>query len=214
MIGSGGLLARSGLRRSVRAAEGTGALEVLAALTVFLIALHLTAPSFVRWRGRQQLRGAVQGLVLAALRLQATAVATGRGHGLVFDVGSDTLAWRWAADGDGDGLRRGDLDTGTDEFLGPVVGLSREYADLLPGRPAGVPPVSGGAEGTGGVAFGSAALLAFSPDGSSSSGTLYLQNRWGDAAALRVYGPTGRFTLWWWEAGSGSWRILDRSPGL
>ncbi|MFQ5743736.1 MAG: hypothetical protein ACE5HV_09135 [Acidobacteriota bacterium] len=189
-------------------ASGGAMVEMVVVLALLLILLQLVSPSFVHWRARQQLRGTVQSLGSTVRRLQAAAEASGRAHGLALASDAGNLNWQLVVDGDGDGLRRTDLAAGVDLPLEPARVLRFVYPDVHPGRPAGVPPLSGGSPGIGGVAFGRASLLTCSPDGGSSAGTLYLHDRHGDGAALRMYGPTGRVTLWWWEAGEGGWTLL------
>ena len=104
-----------------------------------------------------------------------------------------------------------DFDSGVDGGLGPAVSLCRFYPSVRPGRPAGVSPVGGGAGGVDGLAFGRSPSIVCSPDGGGRAGTLYLRSIRDHGAALRVYGPTSRVTLWWWDTEARTWRRLDRS---
>ena len=172
------------------------------------ILVQLVVPSFVGWRRRTELRGAAQSLALAVQLLRASALATGRSHGIVFAPG-DNLSWQAVVDGDGDGVRRDDVVEGVDPAFGATWFLERRFPGLRSGLPPGVPPLRGGSPGRYGVAFGRGAILSCGIDGTTSSGTLYLQDRGGNAAALRLYGPTGRVTLWWRGSADRSWNRLD-----
>ncbi len=76
------------------------------------------------------------------------------------------------------------------------------------GRPPAVPTVLGGAADRDGLAFGGSKVVSCAPTGGARSGTLYLRSSSGDAAALRIYGPTGRITLWWWNESLADWDEL------
>ncbi len=185
-------------------------LELLVTLTVLAVALHFAAASFVEWKVRQELRGAVRNLGLTVTRLCAAAVASGRAHGLLLDSDGEDLVWQAGIDGDGDRIGRGDFESGVDGSLGPPLSLRRFYPNVRPGRIAGVPPVGGGASGVDGLAFGRSPSIVCSPDGGGRAGTLYLRSIRDHGAALRVYGPTSRVLLWWWDTETGAWRGLNR----
>ena len=191
-----------------RALCGASLVETVVVLALLAILVQLAAPSFVRWRLRTELRGAVQNLRLTVQRLRSSALATGRTHGVVFAPEGE-LSWETVVDGDGDGVRSADLAAGIDIRIGPTWLLDRRFPGLRAGLPQGVPTLAGGAAGRNGVAFGRSSILSCSPDGTTSTGTLYLHDPGGNAAALRLYGPTGRVTLWWWNFADTSWKRLD-----
>lgn len=195
---------------SLRQSRGYGLVEAIVTLTVLATLLVTVAPDLRAWRERRRLQGAIASMGLVVGGTRAAAMATGRGRALAFATADDRLAWTVLEDGDGDGVRRRDLDDGVDRALGGPVWLDGLHPGVAPGRPSGVPGVSGSSSGADGVAFGRSSMLSFAPDGAASSGTLYLRSRRGSgrAAALRVYGLTGRVTLWWWEADGEGWRPL------
>jgi type II secretory pathway pseudopilin PulG len=198
--------ARSG-RRSPRAATAAGASLLEALVVVALVGLVVmpAVPSFAAWRQRQRLDSALRHLAQEVARACAFAAASGRTHGVRFEASAVDLGWALAADGDGDGLTTADLEDGTDPAVVATERLTLRFPGLLPGRPAGVPTVAGGAADRDGMAFGGAAAVSCSADGGARSGTLYLRSERGDAAALRVYGPSARLTLWWWDTTVGRW---------
>lgn len=182
--------------------------ELTAALAVLGIVAASSAPDLLAWRARHRLRGASQGLALTLSGLRAAAAATGQARALDFSRELGGLSWRIVMDGDGDGVRSRDLRRGTDPVVGGPYRLDAVYPGVRSGRPAGVPTLLRGAPGSGGVAFGRASRCVFKADGRSSTGTLYLRsgNRYG--AAVRVYGATGRVSVWWWVVDDGRWAPL------
>lgn len=195
---------------SRRRSRGYSLVEAIVGLTLLATLLVTVAPDLRAWRERRRLHGAIGSMGLIAAGTRAAAMATGRGRALAFAAEDDRLAWTLLEDGDGDGVRRRDLAAGDDRALRGPVWLDGLHPGVAPGRPPGVPGVSGSGSGADGVAFGRSSMLSFAPDGAASSGTLYLRSRRGArrAAALRVYGPTGRVSLWWWEADGEGWRPL------
>ena len=112
-------------------------------------------------------------------------------------------------DGDGDGVRQSDVDQGIDPALSP-----REYLDyqsrgvsLRINQPVTDP--GGGADIPAGgdpLRIGNTALLAFSPLGSATSGTLYVAGDRGPQMAIRVFGATGRVRLMVYDPQARQWR--------
>jgi type II secretory pathway pseudopilin PulG len=74
--------------------------------------------------------------------------------------------------------------------------LAWHFQGVTFGILAGVPDANGVAAGTSdGVRLGSSALLSMNPNGSSSSGTLYMHGRRRAQYAVRVLGETGRIRV-------------------
>lgn len=187
---------------------GFSAVEILVALALLGVVVLQVGPAFVGWRQRQRLDAAVREAALQLGRACALAAASGRTHALHFEPSGGDLEWVLVADGDGDGVSADDLAAGVDAPIGPRVRLSVAYPGIAPGRPAGVPTVAGGAADHLGLAFGGAGTVSCSGDGGARSGTLYLQGDGRQAAALRVYGPTARLSLWWWGGAPAAWQRL------
>ena len=187
--------------------RGPSILETLTALAVLGILVLSGAPSFVRWRQQQAVEAAVRHLELLFTRVCAAAVASGRTHAVQFDPDGADL--RWVAVVDGDGVTRADLAAHVDVPLEAWSSLGMLFPGGEPGRPSAVPTVLGGAADRHGLAFGRSEVVSCAPTGGGAhSGTLYLRSRSGDAAALRIYGPTGHFTLWWWNGPGAEWNEL------
>lgn len=113
------------------------------------------------------------------------------------------------ADGDGDGVRQADIDGGVDAPLTP-----REFLDdHARGIALRINQRITDAGGTGDldagddpIRIGNTALLAFSPYGSATSGTLYVAGHRGPQMAIRVFGATGRVRLMTFDAQARQWR--------
>ncbi len=188
--------------------RGASLVETLTTLAVLGILALYGAPSFVRWRQQQEVEAAARHLELLLTRVCVAAVASGRIHGVQFDPDGADLHWVAVVDGDGDGVTSADLAANVDVALEAWSSLGMLFPGVKGGRPPAVPTVLGGAADRDGLAFGGSEVVSCAPTGGARSGTLYLRSSSGDAAALRIYGPTGRITLWWWNESLADWDEL------
>jgi prepilin-type N-terminal cleavage/methylation domain-containing protein len=144
----------------------------------------------------------VAGLVLSG-RMEALKRA--RSVGLRFEASGLDYTYGSFVDGNGNGLRTADIRSGVDGPLGP----EQRLADRFPGVRFGLQPGAPDADGvrgssTDGVRIGSSGILTTGPDGTATSGTLYLQGRRAQYA-VRVLGATARTRVLKLEPGAGTW---------
>jgi prepilin-type N-terminal cleavage/methylation domain-containing protein len=109
------------------------------------------------------------------------------------------------ADGNGDGVRTADIARGVDRPLAPAQQLRDQFPGVAFGLLAGIPDADGAAAGSpDGVRIGSARILTMSPEGTATSGTLYLRGRQAQYA-VRVLGATGRTRVLRFDRGARTW---------
>ena len=103
------------------------------------------------------------------------------------------------------GIRTADIQGGIDLGLDAARQLGSDFRGVRFGLVVGIPDVDGVRNTSpDGVRIGTARILTMSPDGTATSGTLYLQC--GRAQyAVRVLGATGRTRVLKYEQGSASW---------
>lgn len=190
----------------LRSIHGTSVVELVVLLAVAGIVLQIATPSLVRWRHQRLLHAAAWSLTVATTALRSAAASDGAIRGVVFDRG-DSAGWRIFSDGDGDGLRRTDMAALVDSQLQPPVRLAESYPGVEFGLPGGRKGLDGRVVEEG-VRFGRSSILSFAPEGTSSTGTVYLSNSPGDAVAVRFYGPTGRVSVWRSDGLDRAWRRL------
>ncbi|MEW5981912.1 MAG: GspH/FimT family protein [Acidobacteriota bacterium] len=169
-------------------------LVVAAGIVCTLAALSM-APLLA---SREPLRAAAAGRYLASVFQAArlNAVQRGRSVGIRFDRDRDGYGWMVYADGNDNGIRIADITSGIDAPLEARRSLPSLVAGVDLGSLPGVPQVDSSiAVGDDPIRFGSSDLLSFSPDGTSSSGTVYVVGRGGHAWAVRVLGATARIRL-------------------
>jgi len=146
--------------------------------------------------------------------MQSEAVRRRHYVGIVFQRNPEgNYVFELIQDGDGDGIRSGDLENGRDfRFSGPFT-IFREYPGIRFGflpdvRIPGVPPGGGWLDTRKDpIRFGRSDIISFSPRGRSSSGSLYLTDGRDRIMALVVYGPTVRVRVWQFLESTGAWNL-------
>ena len=120
--------------------------------------------------------------------------AVSRAHSvaLVFDRDQDRWTFRVCEDGNGNGIRRAEIASGTDPCPeGPV-----DVAAMFPGARVDVDAGLRGPSGEPGspdpVRFGASNIASFSSLGGCTAGTLFLRSPLGAQYAVRIAGGTGR----------------------
>ena len=152
--------------------------------------------------GTQFLAGQLQRARLEALK-RARTVAV---HLVVVD---ERTSIQLFADGDGDGVRQYDVDHGIDPALAPQEFLDDRARGVSLRINQAVMDIGGGgvlAPGDDPLRIGNTSLLAFSPLGSATGGTLYVAGHRGLQMAIRVFGATGRVRVMTFDAQARQWR--------
>jgi hypothetical protein len=125
--------------------------------------------------------------------------------GLRFLLSSPDYEFSSYIDGNGNGLRTADILSGVDTSLGPARQLGSDFRGVHFGLTIGIPDVDGLRNAAAdGVRIGTARILTVSPDGTATSGTLYVQGAHAQYT-VRVLGATGRTRVLKYEPGSQSW---------
>jgi prepilin-type N-terminal cleavage/methylation domain-containing protein len=144
----------------------------------------------------------VAGLVLSD---RMDALKRARSVGLRFEASEGDYAFGPFLDGNGNGIRAADIRSGVDAPLGAEQRLSDRFPGVRFGLQPGAPDADGvRGQSTDGVRIGSARILVTGPDGTATSGTLYLQGRRAQYA-VRILGATARTRVLKFESGAGTW---------
>lgn len=125
--------------------------------------------------------------------------------GLRFEPAPVDYSFALYIDGNRNGVRAADIARGIDRALAPRQRLGDRFAGVQFGLGAGMPDADGLAGGgTDGVRIGAGRILTTSPDGTATSGTLYVRGRRAQYA-VRVLGATGRTRVLKYNTGTRSW---------
>jgi prepilin-type N-terminal cleavage/methylation domain-containing protein len=123
--------------------------------------------------------------------------------GAVIARNSGIYVSNFYVDGNANGIRIADVQSGMDAPFARAYALNRAQSDIIAGflqdeAVPEIPPKTGFLDPTGDpVKFGRSDIISFSPNGDSSSGTLYLACRsQHQMFAIVLYGATARLTVW------------------
>lgn len=193
----------------VRTNRGFGLIELLFVLalgvTLTSIAVPLTADVVEETRvasAARNLAARIGGMRIDALK-QSTCI------GMRFQrAGPDDYSFELFVDGNGNGVRTAEISAGIDVRNGWPQRLGDQFPGVGFGLLPGIPDADAqSGTGTDGVRIGSARILTMSPDGTSSSGTVYVRGR-RTQYAIRVLGATGRTRVLYFHPGKRQW--IDR----
>ncbi len=170
------------------------------AVVVLLLAAVLGAlavPVTAGARRRADARGAARLLATRMRLARVQAVARGVNVALQIGAGPSGPLVRVFADGNGNGVRQADIASGVDPPIEPDIPLGELFPWVGLGAADGAIP--DGAEPV------PVDLYSFSPVGTASSGTVYLQAGPSAQFAVRVLGATARVRVLQRQALTGAW---------
>src|SRR4051812_34430485 len=145
---------------------------------------------------------------LASARFQA--IKRSIAHGIRFEAAGGDYTLSLVADGNRNGLRTSELQSGIDRTLSEPELLGGHFSGVSLGLWDGIPDAdgqpSGGADG---VRFGVSKVVALNGDGTASSGTLYVRGPSRAQYAVRLLGSTGRIRILRFDAVHAAWLELS-----
>lgn len=186
-------------------------LVVVLCLTAMIITAGI--PTLTEARRAAALREASGRLWGMLVLCRANAIMRCRATALVFERTEDG-AWRCfvAEDGDGDGLRRADMEAGRDRVIGEVLHLEGTTAGLgiLADRRVPDPSGSGRLDGNfdDPVRAGRGDIITFTPRSTATPSSIYLTDYHDRMRVLRITPGTGRVYGLVWRTGWKKWRTV------
>ena len=181
-------------------------LELLFALAITGTLTAIAVPQGLRALDDFRTRAAARYLAQRLADARLSAIKRSLAQGLRFEAGSPDYRITAVADGNANGLRTVEIQNGTDRTLTTPDTIGSHFEGVAFGILDGVPDADGlPAAGSDGVRVGSSRLLAMNPDGTSSSGTVYLHGRDRAQYAVRVLGVTGRVRMLRFDYGRRRW---------
>ncbi len=169
--------------------------------TLTAIAVPLTTDTIEEMRTAMAARY-ISGLIAGA---RMSAVSRSAAVALRFEAGDGDYYFGPVLDGNNNGVRTMDVRQGVDVPLMTPERLRDKFPGVSFAIRAGIPDLDGATgEQRDGVRIGSARILTLSPNGTATSGTLYMCGRRGQYA-VRVLGATGRTRLFQYRTGDRAW---------
>src|SRR3954470_3875052 len=190
LAGAGTMRRRHDGRRSCR---GFTLPEVLLAVAITTIVLGMSVPMTASALDEIRTSMAARYVEGRIMNARMLAVKRSASVALCFEPAGVDYGLTEYVDGNGNGVRSTEITSGIDQQLSPRLFLRDQFPLVVFGLRAGIPDVDGlrsTAEGDG-IRIGTSRILAMGPDGTASSGTVYLHGRRGQYA-VRILGATGR----------------------
>jgi prepilin-type N-terminal cleavage/methylation domain-containing protein len=179
---------------AVRSNRGFTLAELLFALGVAAVFTAAAAPQLLAGLDEWRTRGAVRYLSSRLYRARMEAAIRNVDTAVRFVAAGNTFEYVTVVDGNGNGVRAADVQSGADRTVDHTERLADKFAGVdfgaLPGLPAVDP--SGTAPGADPIRLGSSNMVTFTPLGSSSPGSVYVRGRGRVQYVLRMFAETGR----------------------
>jgi len=176
--------------------HGYTILELLFAVAIAGTVTTIAVPQGLRALDDFRTKTAARYLAQRLADARITAIKRSTSVGLRFDPGSPDYRVSTVVDGNHDGLRTTEITWGIDLTITPADTLDTHFSGVAFGILTGVPDADGQPAGSAdGVRTGTSKLVSMNPDGTSSSGTLYVHGRERTQYAVRVFGTTGRVRI-------------------
>jgi type II secretory pathway pseudopilin PulG len=186
---------------------GWSLVELVMVIGVSLVAGAIAAAAFAPLGDAARALGAARALAGPIQRERLEAARTGRVCGFHFDADGSGIGFTRVTDGNGNGLRSAEIADGVDPVRGPRQRLSDTFAGVRLAIVDTLPSIDGGPDlvaGADPIRLGSS-ILALSPAGSATSGTVYLASADGRQFAVRVLGATGRVRIYEFHRATERW---------
>jgi prepilin-type N-terminal cleavage/methylation domain-containing protein len=179
----------------MRREHGLTMLEILVVLAIVGVVAIASAPAFANYRRAASLRAEVAEVrgILRAVRSRAIMRSTHAG--VKFIRAGNVWTYALYDDGNGNGIRSGEITSGVDRrYAGPsilmpqynIAGIALLSTTIRDPDGDPLPPTASA------VQFGSSTICSFSPVGSATPGTIYITDGANRLCAVRVYGASGR----------------------
>jgi prepilin-type N-terminal cleavage/methylation domain-containing protein len=186
--------------------QGYTLIELLLAAAVAATVLSMSVP--LTTTAVDEIRSSMAARYLEGRIMNARMLAVKRSANVAlrFEAVRGGYAFAEYLDGNNNGVRSAEIAAGIDTQLAPGQFLHEQFPGVVFGLRASIPDMDGArstAEGDG-VRVGSSRILTLGPDGTATSGTLYLHGRRGQYA-VRVLGATGRTRVLRFDPGTGQW---------
>ena len=192
----------------MRSNRGFTFAELLFALGVASVFTAAATPQLLAGLDEWRTRGAVRYLSSRLYRARMEAAIRNVDTAVRFVVVGNTFEYVTVVDGNGNGVRTADLQSGVDRTVDHTERLADKFAGVdfgaLPGLPAVDP--SGTAPGADPIRLGSSDMVTFTPLGSSSPGSLYVRGRGRVQYVLRMFAETGRIRVLRYYPGTREWK--------
>lgn len=189
--------------------QGISLLEILAVMAIMGSIFLVSIPAFQNFLVREALTATSIEFSAAMHACRQMAITRNHYVGIKFICRDGVLYYGVFEDGDQDGIRTQDINSGIDLMVKPFLPMQFSQGKIIPGiLSSDIPDIY-----TGGhisnpedpVKFGRGNICSFSPLGASSPGTIYLTDNRSLQAAVRIFATSAYIRTFVYDDVSG-WR--------
>ena len=196
----------------MRNERGNTLTEILVCVAIGAMIVSASVPNIASMAAKGKVRAATRNIAAVFKQARWEAVAKGKYIGIEFKKAEDRYVYRKYEDGNGNGIRKADIESGKDVLLSGPYQLKNRYGHvdfsiLQAGSIRNIPPATGFIEDADDpIKFGKSNIASFSPAGESSSGTVYISDEKDNMMAVVLFGPTVRVRVWEYVHEENKWR--------
>lgn len=206
MKAANGLLGVAKARGQRTGEAGHSLIDLLGAAALAVTIGAMAAPHVAAHRDAVHAAAAARHLAALAHGTRAWAMRHGTHTALVFRTDEAGITYAAFIDGNRDGVRTADIARAVDRQVTPWDSLGHHFPRTAFGILAGATDPESGATLSGSpLKIGGSGILSFGPDGTVTSGTLYVRGPGPQQYALRFLGATGRTRLLRFDPATRAW---------
>jgi type II secretory pathway pseudopilin PulG len=193
--------------RAHRPPRGYSLLEVVFVASLGVTLTAVAVPQYLAGLDDWRASGAARYLSARLQRARMEAVMRSAAVALKFVETPAGYSYTVYLDGNGNGVRSEEIQSGVDRRLNGPERLPDHFAGVEFGALPGVPPIDPGGTSPGAdpIRLGVSGLATFTALGTSSSGTVYIRGRRDAQYAVRIFGDTGKIRIMKFEPRAGRW---------
>ena len=187
---------------------GYSLVELVFAAGLAVTVSGMAAPQLLSGLDDHRTAGAARYISARMQRARMDAVMRSTEVAMQFTQTGNGYTYSAYQDGNHNGVRTRDIQTGADPPVGSPERLPDHFTAVDFGVQAGVPAVDGGAPPGGDpIRLGASNLASFSSNGTATSGSLYIRGRHAQYV-VRIFGATGKVRILKFDRPANQWKPL------
>ena len=198
------------LHTRARSGCGYSLLEVVFVLGMVITVSAAAVPQSLEGIDDFRAAGATHYIAARLQRARMEAVMRSAEVAMRFNAAPEGYSFAVFLDGNGNGVRTRDIQSGLDGRIGPEERLFDQFAGVDFGAIPGLPAIDAGGTPPGDdpIRLGASGFASFSARGTASTGTVYIRSGRQAQYAVRIFGDTGKTRMVKFDRHTRRWRPL------
>ena len=190
--------------------NGFTVVELVFATGLFTVITAAAAPPLLAGLDEWRTHGAARYIASRMYQARMEAAVRSADTAVRFEPTGSGYRYVTVVDGNRNGIRNIDVDSGADRPVQPAEQLENKFPGVQFGALAGLPSVDpyGTAPGSDPIRLGANDTVTFTALGSSSPGSVYIRGRGSVQYVVRIFAETGKIRVLKFHAASRQWTQL------